>query len=63
MTTFDATIGGGGSSLVTLDGSGVQLGNKGGNLILQDAQGNQVDTVTYSAADAAHEDRFVRFHH
>jgi uncharacterized protein YukJ len=63
VTTFDTTIGAGDSSPLTLDGSGVQLGNKGGNLILQDAHGNQVDTVTYSAADADREDRFVRFRH
>jgi hypothetical protein len=39
----------------------VQLGNNGGNLILQDDQANQVDSVTYSAADAAVVDRYVRF--
>jgi hypothetical protein len=42
-------------------GQGVQLGNNGGNLILQDDQTNQVDSVTYSAADAAAVDRYVRF--
>jgi hypothetical protein len=39
----------------------VQLGNNGGNLVLQDDQANQVDSVTYSAADAASVDRYVRF--
>ena len=61
VTTIDRTIGAGESVLVTLDGAGVQLGNQGGNLILQDGAGNQVDTVTYSASDAAAEDRYVRF--
>jgi hypothetical protein len=46
---------------VALDGSGVQLGNNGGNLVLQDDSANQVDSVTYSAADASVVDRYVRF--
>lgn len=60
-TKLDADIPAGASAIVTLDGSGVQLGNNGGNLILQDDQTNQVDSVTYSAADAAVVDRYVRF--
>jgi uncharacterized protein YukJ len=60
-TTFDVTVGPGESVRVTLDGTGAQLGNQGGNLILQDASGDQVDTVTYSASDASSEDHFVRF--
>jgi uncharacterized protein YukJ len=60
-TKLDADIPAGASAIVALDGSGVQLGNNGGNLILQDNQANQVDSVTYSAADAAIVDRYVRF--
>jgi uncharacterized protein YukJ len=51
----------GASAVVTLDGTGAQLGNNGGNLVLSDDQGNQVDSVTYSAADASVVDRYVRF--
>jgi hypothetical protein len=47
--------------LIALDGDGVQLGNQGGNLILQDDHGVQIDVVTYTAADAATEDRYLRF--
>jgi uncharacterized protein YukJ len=61
VTKLDAEVPGGASAIVALDGSGVQLGNNGGNLVLQDDQGNQVDSVTYSAADAAVVDRYVRF--
>lgn len=62
VTKLDAEIPGGASAIVALDGSGVQLGNNGGNLVLQDDQANQVDSVTYSAADAGIVDRYVRFH-
>jgi uncharacterized protein YukJ len=58
-TKLDAQIAAGASEVITLDGTGAQLGNNGGNLILQDESGTQVDTVTYSADDAA--DRYVRF--
>ena len=61
VTPINATIGPGQSVLITLDGNGVQLGNQGGNLILQDNHNVQVDVVTYTAADAAAEDRYVRF--
>ena len=61
VTKLDAEIPAGASAIVALDGSGVQLGNNGGNLVLQDDQANQVDSVTYSAADAANVDRYVRF--
>jgi uncharacterized protein YukJ len=57
-----AAVDGGGSLLVQLDGAGVQLGNKGGNLVLLDANGNQVDSVVYTGQDAAPEGRYVRFH-
>jgi hypothetical protein len=61
VTKLDTEIPAGASAIVALDGSGVQLGNNGGNLVLQDDQANQVDSVTYSAADAAVVDRYVRF--
>jgi uncharacterized protein YukJ len=61
VTPVDTTLGPGQSVLIPLDGNGVQLGNQGGNLILQDAGGAQVDVVTYTAADASREGRFVRF--
>src|SRR5258705_8372249 len=61
VTKLDAEISAGASAIVSLDGSGVQLGNSGGNLVLQDDQANQVDSVTYSAADAASVDHYVRF--
>ena len=61
VTKLDAEIPAGASAIVALDGSGVQLGNNGGNLVLQDDQADQVDSVTYSAADAAVVDRYARF--
>jgi uncharacterized protein YukJ len=61
VTKLDTEIPAGASAIVALDGSGVQLGNNGGNLVLQDDQAKQVDSVTYSAADAALVDRYVRF--
>ena len=44
-----------------LDGSGVQLSNKGGNLVLLDPAGRQVDAAVFTAADASAENLFVRF--
>jgi uncharacterized protein YukJ len=61
VTKLDTELPAGASAIVALDGSGAQLGNNGGNLVLQDDQANQVDSVTYSAADAAVVDRYVRF--
>jgi uncharacterized protein YukJ len=61
MTPIDAALGPGQSVLIELDGTGVQLGNQGGNLILQDDSNAQVDVVTYTAEDASPENRFVRF--
>jgi uncharacterized protein YukJ len=61
VTKLDAQLAGGASAVLTLDGSGAQLGNNGGNLVLQDDHGNQVDSITYSAAEAAGVNRFVRF--
>jgi uncharacterized protein YukJ len=60
-TSINTTLGPGQSALITLDGTGVQLGNQGGNLILQDDRNVQVDAVTYTAADASPDDRYVRF--
>jgi hypothetical protein len=56
------TIDPGASELVMLDGSGVQLSNKGGNLVLLDATGQQVDAVVFTDADTSAENQFVRFH-
>src|SRR5262249_16841952 len=39
-TKLDAEIAAGASVVVALDGSGVQLGNSGGNLVLEDDQAN-----------------------
>jgi uncharacterized protein YukJ len=61
VTPIDATLAPGASLIVALDGAGVQLGNSGGNLILQDHTGAQVDVVTYTAQDAASDNRYVRF--
>ena len=60
-TSIDATLQPGASLILPLDGAGVQLGNNGGNLILQDHTNAQVDAVTYTGEDAAPADRFVRF--
>ena len=61
VTAINATIGPGQSVLVALDGTGVQLGNQGGNLMLQDSHNAQVDVITYTAEDASVENRYVRF--
>jgi uncharacterized protein YukJ len=61
VTPIDLTIGPGQSVLLTLDGNGVQLGNNGGTVRLLDDGNGQVDAVTYTAVDAATEDRYVRF--
>jgi len=61
VTPIDATLPPGASVIVPLDGAGVQLGNNGGNLMLQDATQAQVDVVTYTAEDASSEDRYLRF--
>ncbi|MEX3649714.1 lamin tail domain-containing protein, partial [Mycolicibacterium porcinum] len=58
---LDADLAGGASAVIVLDGSGAQLGNSGGNLLLVDDRGTQVDSVTYSQGDAGTEDRYVRF--
>ncbi len=60
-TTVNVTLGAGQSALLTLDGNGVQLGNQGGNLVLRDSNGIQVDAVTYTGADASTDDRYFRF--
>lgn len=61
VTPIDATLAPGASLILALDGTGVQLGNSGGNLILQDAAHAQVDVVTYTAEDASSVNRYVRF--
>jgi hypothetical protein len=62
VTNLDGvTVEAGGSLLLQLDGTGVQLGNKGGNLLLLDASGAQVDGVVHTSQDASPEDRFIRF--
>ena len=61
VTPINTTIGPGQSVLIALDGKGAQLGNQGGNLILQDNHSAQVDVVTYTAEDASQENRYVRF--
>jgi len=60
-TAITTTLGPGQSALIALDGTGVQLGNQGGTLMLQDDRHVQVDVVTYTAADASSDDRYVRF--
>jgi hypothetical protein len=61
VTPINTTLGPGQSLAITLDGNGVQLGNQGGNLILQDNHNAQVDVVTYTAGDASTENRYFRF--
>jgi uncharacterized protein YukJ len=62
VTTVDGlTLDPGGSALIELDGTGVQLSNAGGNLVLLDPTGHQIDAVVFTATDAATEDHFVRF--
>jgi uncharacterized protein YukJ len=62
-TKLEGDVAGGASTVLPLDGLGAQLGNNGGNIVLLDDQGNQADSVTYAAVDAAQEDRYVRFQH
>jgi len=61
VTPISISLGPGQSAQITLDGAGVQLGNQGGNLILEDDTSAQVDVVTYTAEDAGVENRYVRF--
>ena len=56
-----ADIDPGGVLAVALDGTGVQLGNNGGSLTLNDDTGELLDSVTYNQADATPENRYVRF--
>ena len=55
------SIAGGASVVVALSGLDMQLANGGGTIRLLNAAGNQVHAVSYSAADASREGRFVRF--
>src|SRR5262245_64300286 len=61
VTPINTTLGPGQSVSIALDANGVQLGNKGGNLILQDDHNAKVDVVTYTAEEASAENRYVRF--
>ena len=61
LTPVNTTLGPGQSVAIALDGNGVQLGNQGGNLILQDNHNVQVDVVTYTSQDASSENRYFRF--
>jgi uncharacterized protein YukJ len=61
VTPINATLAAGSFVAITLDGNGVQLGNNGGNLILQDQTNAQVDAVTYTGEDASPENTYVRF--
>src|SRR5580765_4073681 len=61
VTSINVTLAAGAFVAIALDGNGVQLGNNGGNLILQDQTNAQVDAVTYTGEDASPEDRFMRF--
>ena len=58
-TKLDADVPAGASLIVPLDGTGIQLGNNGGNLLLHNESALQVDSVTYSAVEAAAVDRYV----
>lgn len=60
-TLLHDTIAAGQSTPIVLDGSGVQLSNQGGTVILQNHDGVQVDAVTYTAGEASADDRYVRF--
>ncbi len=51
----------GGSVSIVLTGNGAQLSNKGGTIRLLNPAGSLIHAVSYSKADAAVEDRFVRF--
>lgn len=55
------TLDPGGSALIALDGTGVQLSNAGGHLVLLDPGGHQIDAAVFTATDATIEDHFVRF--
>jgi len=61
-TIAGVTAAAGASVAILLDGVGVQLGNKGGNLILRSPDGQQADVVVYTADDARPDDRYVPFH-
>lgn len=62
-TAVDVTIPAGAAMPIELDGSGVQLGNDGGNLVLHDGTGTMIDSVVYSNTEAQPENRYVRFRH
>ena len=59
-TTVNVTIPAGGTEPIGLNGSGIQLGNDRGNLVLHDQHGATIDSVVYGNADAHPEGRYVR---
>lgn len=52
---------GGESRRIVLSGNGAQLSNKGGTIILKNADGVQVHAVSYSKDDADQVDVYIRF--
>lgn len=62
-TAVNVTISAGAAILIELDGTGVQLGNNGGNLVLHDNSDTMIDSVVYSNTDARPDNQFVRFRH
>src|SRR6188768_3867769 len=62
-TAVDVTIPAGAAIQIGLDGTGVQLGNNGGNLVLHDDKGAMIDSLVYSTTEAQPENRYVRFRH
>ena len=52
----DVLLSAGASRLVVLSGSGAQLSNKGGTIILKNPAGDQVHAVSYSKEDAGPDD-------
>jgi uncharacterized protein YukJ len=51
----------GASLAVELAGADVQLSNQGGTIVLKNADGNVVHSVSYARADAQQEGRYLRF--
>jgi uncharacterized protein YukJ len=62
-TAVNVTIPAGATAPIALDGTGVQLGNNGGNLVLHNDSDTMIDSVVYGKVDAGPEDRYVRFRH
>jgi hypothetical protein len=60
-TSLSGDLAPGSALTVRLDGSGVQLANKGGSIRLLDAQGRQAHTVSFSKAQASREGETILF--